>query len=440
MHKPSALRIAATTLPAIGLSLELVNYALGKKTAFHDIPRSAIDNRFMDLKIWTANGADCEIPIQLIRPDRHCAISNYVFDYPKLPLHVIRLLGIQSNHNIVIGVALGLTAIIFAWLLLGKTFPTEKKDRLTNTAILAFASLVVFNSYQMKLLIERGQLDSLLLIIVLAPFLIASYRGLNRLNSDWLLPLYLTSSFIKPLMLAPALAVAVDVIYGSLSRAAQALRSRTQARQKLFIEVARSLAVIIGFTATYALLRSDIHVASRYLADTITGGKIGFGLTTLDNAAYGDWDLSLHSKLLFTALGFLIVTKTKPHKQYISFTRVNELAWQRQLYIISAAIILPTYFLTDSYSYKMVFIIGMLPALSIDYCQGGYIQRIQARLALSLIAISFLYGLTKYSDSQYAYSEWFVHFLVHPLMIGVVSGITATYLLTNTRKQQVVNS
>lgn len=440
MHKPSALRLAATTLPAISLSLELVNYALGKKTAFSEIPRGSIDNRFMDLKIWTTNGADCGIPIQLISPDRHCAISNYVFDYPKLPLHIVRFIGIQSNHNIALGLALGITAITFVWLLLGKTFPTEKKNSLTNTAILAFTSLVVFNSYQMKLLIERGQLDTLLLIIVLAPFLIASYRGLNRLNSDWLLPLYLTSSFIKPLMLAPALAVAIDVIYGSFSRVSQALRSRTQARQKLFIEVARSLAVTIGFTATYALLRSDIHVASRYLADTITGGKIGFGLTTLDNAGYGDWDLSLNSKLLFTALGFLFVVKTKPHKQYISFVRVNELIWQRQLYIISAAVILPTYFLTDSYSYKMAFIVGMLPALSIDYCQGKYMQRIPARLALSLIAMSFLYGLTKYSDSQYAYSEWFMHFLVHPLMIGIISGIATTYLLSKTIKQPVANS
>ena len=432
MRKPSEWAIAISAMPAIGLAIELLHYSLGSQKAFSDLPRGFAENRFMDLKIWTTNGADCWIPIEAIRADTHCAISNYVFDYPRAPLYIIRLLGIGSHHNIVLGTVLGIATILLAWMLIYQTFSElQSKEKIRSITCL-LTTAAIFTSYQVRLLVERGQLDMFLLLIVVLPFVIGSARQLESINTEWLLPIYLISAFIKPLMLAPALFICIDIVHTSVHFKSFNPRGQLINRVATNRTFSATKAVFscAAFGTTCALLKSDISVASHYLASTVTGGKIGFGLTTLLDAPYRDWSLSISGKLALITISALIASDKillKPASQ--TPLSLKLLPWTRQLFLVSAAIIVPTYAFTDSYSYKMVFFVGVLPALFQDLIGLEKVTKAGARFTLSLCAISFLYGAIRYSDALYAYSEWFMHFLVHPLLIGTIAGKSISYLL-----------
>ncbi len=422
----------------IRLCIELVGYAYGSSAAFNDVPRANPSEVFFDLRILTHNGVNCEININEIEPYRHCAVNLYPYNYPTFALWFVRLLGINPDSTSAVGVILGFTSIALLTIFFLQRMREVLPYRLTTCAI--FLSLIgSLNSFSFRYALERGQVDLLVLDLILLPLVLPFPSSKNEKK----IPNRFTGIYIGLILSSLTKIFTLPALVGiSTLETLSLIKQRMNALCLILIWI---VVIACGIS-----LISPIQI-SRNLNMKGLGGH-GFGLDVLLDAGYLPGVTSgMLLKLLFLGIGLVLYAKPICSRlRYLSQKSGRSPADQLQiigasfremgpseLYIvISTLIMAPLYIMTESINYKWIFLlpaVASLMALASE-CPGVSNKTKQAYLIFTII-FSQVFLSYPYSPTTYLYLEWLGHFAIHPFIIGGLCGLSLE-LLTDSRMPQ----
>ena len=419
----------------IKLIAELVQYASGSPEAFKDVPRAESDQIFFDLRILLHNGSGCDISIPEISPERHCASDLYPFNYPTFGLWIVRLIGIGADSTSGFGVVLGLTTIALVTVFFLQRFKEALPNKIAGFFI--FMCLILsLNSFAFRYALERGQVDLLILDLVLLPLILPfPKRTLPRGITKGYIGLYLClvfSSLIK-IFTFPAL-----LVINVLESIALCRERRRNTLVVLFLWMATILCGI-------SLVR-PVEI-SRAINMSGLGGH-GFGLGVLLDAGYlTDANSGLSLKIVFLCLGLVLFSRTIlvrlrsiffQHSSHpIGFMQAasasfGELRLSELYVIISTLIVAPLYVATENINYKWIFLLPTLGCL-IVLASKTTVSANTVRLyyLIAVIALSQTFLSYPYSPTTYVYLEWLAHFAMHPFIVGGLCSLSLNLIMNN---------
>jgi len=229
------------------------NFILGP--AFTNVGR--IDH-FTDLQVVTLNGASCPMPLGTIY-EKGCYFNQT--NIPRLFIGFARFLGIGKEHTLWLGVAIGAFAI--AAVLLAYALCLQQWR-------LVLATACGLSLYPFRLALERGNIDLIILIILVFSGLVAAARPPSALKTSLLTGLFVMGSLGKlyPLLLTPLLILNYKEILP---------------RRLSLLAAAIPIAIA---SASFAGLWPDLQAMLRESYKDVDGG-LSYGLTTLVEANLG---------------------------------------------------------------------------------------------------------------------------------------------------------
>ena len=416
----------------IKLIAELVQYAQGSPASFTDVPRAEPNQVFFDLRILSHNGSGCDISIAEISPERHCATDLYPFNYPTFGLWIVRLIGIGADSTRDFGVALGATTIALVTVFFLQRF----KEALPNkvAGFFVFICLILgLNSFAFRYALERGQVDLLILDLVLLPLVFpVPRRELIGEITKGHIGIYLgliVSSLIK-IFTFPAL-VGISVL------------------ETLALNKRRIATILLLWTATILCGISLVHPVEISRAINISGlGGHGFGLSVLLNAGYlTDATSGLSLKFLFLGIGFALFSSTilvklrslifQHRRQPIKFLKAmgisfGELRCSELYIIISTMIAVPLYIATENINYKWIFLLPTIGSLVVLASKTSVASnKVKLCYLIVTLALSQAFLSYPYSPTTYVYLEWLAHFAMHPFVIGGLCSLSLNLIVNN---------
>jgi len=429
---------AAFFLPMIFSILfagELIRFSLGDSTAFPDIAH--FDNViFHDLRIWTENLVGCSIEPSDFYEVGHCAERLYPFNYPWVPVSILRMLGFSSQYTIEWGIALSLVLLLVIWLLLlGVYLQLHKRPGVRFWCILLL--LLFVRSMPFRYASERGQLDQLVAILIIVSSLGYGWISVKRSKEFAYLFLWVMialSAGVKIYTL-PAL-VLISAIYPVLGASHSPNRSKPR-RAGIFY-------LLFAFIIVSSLYES-YTVASSTAFQNLGGN--GFGLAVLNDAVYTDrFFLSKNGKVFWFLLGTLMpilqgwmyirvrsIRRDVFAGKLIKYGRPLQLGSCEVLVIVLGSYMPMLYIVSTNISYKLIFVCTLLIAilgLAIDkhfLFLADSLRLVQICGLASIIMVSL-----PYKDALYVYPEWLNHFFLYPITFGLAFGIAIAILMAAT--------
>jgi len=235
---------------------ELIFYAFKDRStsfilgpAFSNVGR--IDH-FIDLQVVTLNGASCSRPLETIY-EKGCYFNQT--NIPRLFISLARFIGVGKEDTLWVGVAIG--AIAIAAVLLAYALCLRQWRLVMATA----CGLLL---YPFRLALERGNIDLIILIILIFSGFLAAARPPSVLKTSLLTGLFVMGSLGKvyPLLLTPLLILNYkEIVPGRLS----------------FLAAVIPMAIA---SASFAGLWPDLHAMLRESYKDVDGG-LSYGLATL---------------------------------------------------------------------------------------------------------------------------------------------------------------
>ena len=414
-------------LIALTAIAELAFYAFkSRDTAFILGPAFSTIGRidhFTDLQVVTLNGASCPIPLGLIY-DRGCYFNQT--NIPRLFIGLARLLGLNKDSTIWAGFILGamaIAAILWAYILY------------LNQWRLVLATGVALSLYPFRLALERGNIDLIILIILILAGVLAAARPPTILNTSLITGLFVLGSMGKlyPLLLTPLLILNYKEV----------LRGRYS-----FLSVA--IPLTIASTSFFVLL-PDVHAMLRESYKDVAGG-LSYGLATLVEPTLGGFGL-LGLKLVIIALiasssfSCIDVFGNQSLAADVSGSLASTKTSERLggiLFIIGATLLVSTYliFINGIYRISVPFIL-ILPAI-IHAIQISSPPEASAGKPASghkdnagilfLLLVLFSIGIAGYrpyatgSNLQH-YTNLFLNLILIPTAVGTVGSALALVFL-----------
>jgi hypothetical protein len=416
-----------SSLMALTAIAELAFYAFKSRDttfilgpAFSNIGR--IDH-FTDLQVVTLNGASCPIPLELIY-DRGCYFNQT--NIPRLFIGLARLLGVNKDSTIWAGFILGtfaIAAILCAYILY------------LHQWRLVLATGVALSLYPFRLALERGNIDLIILIILILAGLLAAARPPTILKTSLITGLFVLGSMGKlyPLLLTPLLILNYKEV----------LRGRYS-----FLSIA--IPLIIASTSFFILL-PDVHAMLRESYKDVAGG-LSYGLATLVEPTLGGFGL-LGLKLAIIALiaassfSSIDVFGHQSLAADVSGSLASAKTSERLggiLFIIGATLLVSTYliFINGIYRISVPFIL-ILPAIIHAIQISSPPEASAGKPALGhqdnagilfLLLVLFSIGIAGYrpyatgSNLQH-YTNLFLNLILIPTAVGTVGSALALVFL-----------
>lgn len=416
------------------LTLEVYRYSKGDSTAFLNVPRAEPRNIFFDLRIWTINGADCNIPLGEITAEKHCAQDLYKFNYPVYFLYLIRFLGVSSSWHAAYGVGLAVCAMACMILLMGRLY-RECQDKGGRLLILIF-SIAINMSFPWRYAIERGQTDLIVFCLLAIPFILSSAKKDNDprgspLTSMGLIIALIGSAFIKLFTLPSALFCVIARVLTTLNKRGLSRSGQLTIYGWGIFMLFTTLALIPSFRATSTL-------------NIVNLGGHGFGFETLMKAGYvNSYANGAICKITFAAIGLCIFCNkslvgslfVRPDSLLRRISHNVERLSVSDSYVCLAAIMYSSiYVVTESINYKWIFILPVPACLvaisSLKRVRTGASQG-SFRLLGTAIFISMGLLSVPFNPTTYSYIEWIGHFALHPLCIGGLLSCSISILVAN---------
>lgn len=405
---------------ALGVGLisclaELLSYTLGNSGAYRDLPRSSPGRLFFDLYIWTSNLNGCNILPWELGGNNHCASELYPFNYPWYPIYFLRALGLSESYHLAGGFLVGLVgSCSYFWLslsLLQETLRYKMNWRRASCVILAFWAGT--HTLPWRYALERGQIDLLITGLVLVTVVSAFALRLSpKMKWNYMVCILAVAALTK---IFPFFA-AITVYF---SRPENCLNIR---RQKDNIGRKNAIMLGLGLILTAFLLIKPVMLTFQHNLSDLGGH--GFGLKSLLNAGYASsFTFTFAWKCIVLVIGSMvglsiIGIKGARITRLPSALRMPNTLSELTIQLFSSMII-PLYLLTESISYKFIFVVAMLPCLAAVDFKDVQADRI-ANLCFIAGICSIMSISLPFSPSLYAYVEWFVHFLLHPLLFGLL--------------------
>ena len=428
----------AAAIIALSFSIvELLLYAqTGSLFLFAQIPKFE-GHQFFDLYIWSANLADCKIPIKEITPTNHCGLQYYIFGQPKYPLYLLRLLGLQSQFHNLYGFLMGTIPTLGFSILIAleqASKPIQYRGPLFLTIPIALFS------FQFRYALERGQTDLFIAGLYLVACLLFSVINRSLHNRPVLISQIVLFSALATITKLYSFSILLALLLLCAFTALNSIKSmyahrRRQVKQQLSeLLILSSFLSIITFSLAIKLYDSYSYIKSAAFTGLDNGG---FGLTVLVDAPYTkDSSLTLGSKIAVMITTLILVgisstlNKDPLHNPFsrASFPDIYTLTQITPLQLLtflSIITIIPVYLVTESFPYKYIFIPLALPGLietsllirkTLPYASEAI------NFICFLILLSLYLPYLPYSPSISQHLEWFVHFFLHPAITGGLAG------------------
>jgi hypothetical protein len=188
-----------SALMALTAIAELAFYAF-KSHTLNFIFGPALSNvgrvdHFIDLQVVTLNGASCQVPLAMIY-EKSCYFNQT--NIPRLFIAMARIAGLGKESTLSLGFGLGALAIAMIFLAYLLSLRNYR---------LAIGLAFALQLYPFRLAIERGNIDLIILILLLLAAILASIRPPSILKAGVIGGLFLVGSMGKlyPLLLTPLL-------------------------------------------------------------------------------------------------------------------------------------------------------------------------------------------------------------------------------------------
>ena len=423
----SFLLLSSLVLTALTLSTELLDYSSGDLSAFRDLPRASLADIFFDLKIWTFNLSDCDLPLSAYRPENSCTSHLYPFAYPVYPLYLLRLLPITSAAHVFFGVVLGIISICSVSALFYVSYLRNKTFK--SAAILALAAPICMLSLPFKYLIERGQIDQVILILLIVPLLV-SYAKPRKIG-------YFQANIIAFSCYFAGALIKIYPIVAYLSNLVLSLLSKSQVKPPPKIGVFNRHRDIACTATAFALLLllcwllyEPYLTAKASLYPNL--GSHGFGLNNLLDAPYAhSWSLNKSSKIgiFLASLALSSWSLWKPRHRALLQTSSAARLFKignitEHCYLNVFALLSIAYLFSDSINYKLSLVTILIPYLGTLMLSHSRQARVWSSLLFVCGLLSMLFaGYPSYNPSLYVYREWMAQFFLHPFLFGGFAGI-----------------
>lgn len=290
-------------LAAAAFSLvELYLYAFHKNSSYFFFGRPyslGIDriewNSFIDLRVVTDNGYGCESPINALH------YQDCYFNATNIPLFTIkiaRFLHISGHHSVWLGVLLGCVAVLMTTLFLASSL-------WRHPLISCIAVPLVLFSYPMRLALERGNIDLLVLILLVLSVQTLALVGSASLQSRKATLLFLLSLFLTLLAslskVYPIVLFVVFALYSPSFSLQSFYGSSLSFLQKKRLRIA---SLVLGCCLfLWQVGPSLVEIAAQTPKD-MTGGW-AYGFMTVPEAQYSSM-LQISVKLLFIGMSALL--------------------------------------------------------------------------------------------------------------------------------------
>ena len=448
--------IAAILFAVILLFCELVRYSSGDVESFRDLPRTFAPYLFFDFHIWSANLRDCEIPIHLIALENSCSNHLYPFGYPVYPLYFLRLLPLTASSHTTLSLLLG-SASIFC--VLGYSiFQVVITQSIKAKLLMSITLIIALNTLPFRLLLERGQVDQVVLIAIAVICCIP----LSSCSDKWREPVetlvYLLWALASLSKIFPIVGM---VTYWALNAKFNYISTEKKSRlshskrtiPEAYLQCAQSgwliLQSSIVLITVVLLVPSYFDAASVYYPNI---DSLGYGLNVLSNAAYANksptltYAFKLIVLILSSAFGLIALLRST------SLSSINKDSFhlvidekstsdQKMLFYVSICIV-PAYLTTYSIAYKLSLLILILPSLSkMSASDSPALRTISSYVMVAYLLSCFFVNNPAYDTSLYMYKEWIVHFFLHPLFTGLlISSICYITLNSITHRRSITSS
>lgn len=449
------LTIAVILAAALALFYELFSYSSGSTDSFKDLPRSFPPYLFFDFHIWSANLRDCGIPVHLITLENSCSNNLYPFGYPVYPLYLLRLLPLTASSHITLSLILGTTSIVCISGL--SIIQILSNQSIKVKLVIATSSFIALNTLPFRLLIERGQIDQVVLICIALICCIP----IPKFSAKWSAPveilIYLLWAVASLSKIFPIIGMLTYWAFNTkfsypfscrkspLSHPEVSTPHIYTQRTQYGWAVLKSSIVII----TVALLIPAYFDAASIYYPNID--SLGYGLRVLSNAAYINdsptltYSFKIFVLVLSSAFGFTaLVRSTMRSSTNTSNTLFTigdkSTADQRMLFYTSVCIV-PAYLTTYSIAYKLALLALILPALSKMTASDSFALRTISSYVMTAYLLScFFVNNPTYNPTLYVYKEWLVHFFLHPLFTGLLISLICYCIFNTSIYQRLIAS
>ena len=418
----------------MGYIAELALYSFGPDglNLFGTYPFFNIDrvNHFIDLQVVTLNGHDCRLPLESIY-EEGCYFNPT--NIPKLFIYAARLLRIGADSTKAAGFILGSSSIGLILFTYQHSLPRLQA---------VFAAALVVGCFPYRLAMERGNIDLLVLILLLTSALFLSFSNskyrpysLLCICGSSICASIAVSGKAYPALVSPA--IILTILFAD----------NFHHKEKTYL-LSLITALLIG---SVAVLLPDIsHMTSSSYRE-IAGG-LGYGLLTSP-----DKDLStvfiiasklaiigiITSSAVFDKSDFFgsrtsakdllsLLTSSSPKQRFIPIT-----------FLFGSSILLGTYFVFINGIYRLSVSLALITIWIVHSLCAEKSKGQQRRpngtalftLSLLLIAYSGYRPYVSDSDLQHL-TQIFIEFFLYPLTMGWLISVlyTLTLLITSKTK------
>ncbi len=404
------LNSKSVSIFVFSLSFSLFSLAAYLTNSWNSLafPRIKMNLSFADLRSITYS-LECNKSIELLRDNiNNCDPYGRPLNYPRLILDIFRIFKIDISHTNLIGFLFGIIFIAGIIIFLFKTINnTEQKFLITSFFIC---------SYPSQLVLERGNYDSLVLTCMLLIPLCTNSSSNNKFTKNFL------GIFFSYLIINFKIFPASGLLLWSFYK----IRF-SELPKKLLKNIFYLFAIIISTIVTFKT--NNISIILKNTPKPF--GESSFGFLTL----YQNINNNLIIYLLVFIKFFLILIYT-----YRSFkiSRKNNLKLNQQndllqnYFILFSLQTITLYFLSRSFDYRLIFIIGFLPILCNYWNYISSMKNIQLIEYFPFLLIFVFYQeYLPYSFNIKLYSSFISDIILQPILIGFLIGITLYILKIN---------
>ena len=306
---------------------------------FMGIPRMLPD--FADIRQLTYT-SECKYEyVDLINNIANCDPWGRNFNYPKPILDIFRFLKINSSQSILIGAILGGSFVITS-----SFYVFNRISDINNKYLLCILFLL---SYPTQLILERGNYDQIIfLFLIFVPYL--SIKKFSNLYLDLLrvFLLFVLTFFSINLKLFPFLGIVPWFCF------------------LIYFKKSNNLvSYLIIFSSSFAFFSQFKYLEQILLNTPKPSGTLGFGLTAsyLSQLGFSGSLFLTFFKIIIISISIFVFYKKRLIEELFekntSFLEIKKINFYTAIFF--SFLIVPIYFLSSSWDYRLIFAFGIYP-------------------------------------------------------------------------------
>ena len=388
-------------------SILVYYFGVGINFSFFRVAKMTPFSTFGDLRSLTFSSG-CGKDINLLRSTlENCDPYNRPFNYPRLILDIFRGLDIDKYNTELIGLIFGLSSI------LGITIFSFKYIKDSNLKFIC--SSIFLLSLPVQLVIERGNYDSLILNLFL------------------LIPL-----FFNPLFNG-------KIIYSFFGISISFLIIKLKIFPIAGLFIWSSYLLFINKFQKYKILSASIIIYIIAIFSTIFFNSLSLILTNTDNpegwysfgllTLYQNENTFMMSYLYLLIKLFLIIftcfNSFNSLKRKVLTTEKSQLI-QYSYFILCSGQVLALYFFFNSYDYRLIFSLGIIPFLVNNWHSfPKKIGFLNLNFLPYMVIFIFYQQYLPYSFNLEKVSSYLSDIIIQPIVVGLLLGFILSLSIKN---------